>query len=249
MTRNLKTLGLALVATLAIGALVAQGALAAENHQFHADAAKVDSTGQQIGAHELVVGTAGTVKCNAVNGEATHTFTEVSAGTFERDTITVAPHYSECTFGGSPATLNFNHCAYVADSDTTAGNTTGGEPANVEVECAAGSVVEIATTVCTLTIGPQVISDAARFEDDPNNKNSIITKATAHGIVIGNKADKAGCALVPKGAIGKYNGEVTLTCYKDEGSTALEGTERTTPTGLLKHGPETECRIKKGTEK
>lgn len=238
MICKLKALGLSLFAILALGALSAQGVQA---HEFHGDGEKGVGTGIDTTDHEFTIGTAGVVKCTTMEAEGTQAGTFVSAGTYTSDTGTVTPRYSGCSFGGQPATVNFEHCAYLFDSDTTAGNTTGGEHANVELKCAEGNSVKVKTSICTLTIGQQLIKHAVRYEDDPGNKNAGIVIATAHGVVISHSG-VGGCALVPKGAVGKYVGTSTGTCYREDGN-ELTGTDKTTPQGLTTEGPETECKL------
>jgi hypothetical protein len=260
MTRNLKTLGLALAAVLAISAMAAQGASAAVEHEFHADGEKAIVTGTNsimetagektetvLNVHKIAVGAAGTWQCNKVQTESTQVGTKVGDGTYKADTITVIPHYSECTFGGNPVTVNFNHCALVFDSDTTAGNSTGGEHANVEIECSGESVIEIDTSICTITIGPQLIKHAVRYENDKHNKNAVNFIFTAHKLKMGKKKtteSQTGCLLFPTGEIGTYTGKITGTCYKDEDETTPVGTEKTTP--VTKDGAETECTVSPG---
>ena len=254
MTRNLKALGLALLAICAFGALAAQGASAALEHEFHSAVANTIVTGKNIeGKEKFAVGAAGTVECNKSIFEAQQTGTEVSANTFQSDTLTVTPRYEECTFGGQPATVSFNHCAYVFDSDT--GET---EPekevktqhANVEVECGKNekeevSRIEIDTSVCTITIGPQVVKHAVKYEADGSNESAIKIKSTATKVVTGKvktTESQTGCLLFPTGAIGTYTGVATSECFKDEGS-LLTGTEKTTPKGLTKEGATAKCAV------
>jgi len=275
MTRNLKALGLALVAILAMGVVVAQGASAAETkHEFHADGEKTIVTGTnsiigtngkgetetQLSVHEFAVGGAGTVKCNKVETESTQVGTKVGTETYAAATITVVPRYEECTFAGGAATVNFNHCAYVFYGQTTLGNptdfpkegteeTTKEEHANVEIECSGGSVVEVDTSLCTITVGPQLIKHAVRYENDKHNSNAVNVIATAHKVVTGKKKtteSQTGCLLFPTGEIGKYTGTTTGTCFRDDSLTTPKETEATTPKGLTKEGPQTRCTVSPG---
>jgi len=257
MRGNLKAVGVVLVAVLAMSSLAAaQGASAAVEHEFHSDGEKAvvtgtnsivpaNTVGTETSIHEFTVGSSGVWKCAKVQTESTQVGKETTpgSGTWATDTITVVPHYSECTFGGNPATVNFHHCAYVFDSDTTTGNTTivGSEHASWSIECK-DNPITIATSVCTITIAPQEIKDAVRYENDPHNKNAIKTIWTAHNLVIGNLNDKGGCVLLPKGAVGKLIGTTTGTCFKDVGTTPAE-TAKTTPTEKTVEGSQTECKV------
>jgi len=245
MTRNLKALGLALLAICALGTVATSAASAAVEHEFHYDGERGVATGTGSN-HEILIGS-NPVKCKKVQSEATSQAVLVSAGTFKTDQITVTPHYEECEFGGKVATLDMMHCALVLDSDTTTGNSTGGEHAQVEIECNGTDVVTIITAVATITIGPQVIKDGISYKNDPSNKNAIEGVTTAHEINVGcsrtlESQPVNGCLLIPTGKVGKYTGTMTATCLRDDG-TALAGTEKTTPTGKTTEGPETECKI------
>lgn len=242
MTRNLKALGLAMFAVLALGALTAQGASAAKEQEFRSDGSWTVGTGASVGKIKFAAGTAGTVECDVE-------FDDQSGGTkvgeeYLSDTLTVTPTFPECTFGGHPATATANHCAFVLDSDTTTGNPEGGEHANVEIECAEGHKIEIDTISCTVTIGAQLVKHAVQFEADTTS--SVTGIFSAKGIVTGKAKtteSQTGCLLFASGAIGTMTGTGTTECFKDTGS-VLTGTEKTTPQGKTEEGSATECSVK-----
>jgi len=168
---------------------------------------------------------------------------KIGENTYASDELTVTLRFTECTFGGQPATFNTNHCAFVFDSDTTEGNPDGGEHANVVVECAEGGKIEIDSSVCTVTIGPQAVNHALRFKSDTSS--SVIGILTAKKVVVGKvktTESQTGCLLFPTGAIGTVTGEGTTECFKDLGS-VLTGTEKTTPQGQTSEGTSTECPV------
>jgi hypothetical protein len=249
MTRNLKKLGLALLSVLALGAIGAQGA-SAVTHTFHSDGPKTLGTATNVGAHEFTVGAAGVIKCSKATFQGTGTGTEVSAGTYANaeGKGTVVPKYEECTFGGQPATINFHHCALVVFGETTAGNSTGGEHANVEIECEGPeNKITVHTVNCTITIGPQLIKHAVRYENELLVPSATRTIVTAHGVVIGKVRNTEsqplnGCIPFPTGAIGKYVGTTTDKCFKDERASPLAGTEKTTPPATGE-GATTNCTV------
>ena len=215
MNRNLRALGLALLAVFALGAI---GAQAASAHEFKSDGQRSVITGANVGAHEFTVGSVGTVSCSTAKFEGT---VDAGAGKTEVDEITIKPTYTGCTFGGQAASVFFNDCAYVFDSDTTAGNSTGGEHANVKIECGVNNTVKVHTVNCTITVGPQEIKHGVRYVNDGASANETI--ATAHNIVVGKERNTGsqpanGCLLFPTGAVGKYVGTATNKCFQDEGS-------------------------------
>ena len=239
MTRNLKALGLALLAVFALGAIGTQAASAADAHEFHSDGPRTIITANNVGegSHTFQVGAAGTVECTGATFESTVVGTEVVKDqTYKADTITATPKYTGCTFGGQPATVFFNDCAYVLDSDTTEGNTTvaGSKHANVDIECAANNKIQVHTVNCTITVGAQTVKHAVTYKNV--TESSVTISTTAHGVVVGKERNTAaqpanGCLLFPTGAVGKYVGNVTSNCFKDENETTPANP--TTPTGTL----------------
>jgi hypothetical protein len=251
MKSNLRALVLVLLAVSVFGAVAAQGASATEkSHEFHSDGEWTVATGANTEPHEFKVGSAGTVKCEKAEFENESVGTFVSSSTYKADTLTVTGRWSECTFGGQPATVNTNHCAFVVDSDTTTGNPDGGEDANVEIECAEGNKIEVDTAICTFTVGPQTVKHMIRVENDTATSISGGLTAGAAGgasaIVFGKvktTENQTGCALAPSGALGSLLGRSTSNCYKDEAEKWLSGTAKTTPQGVLKEGAATNCSL------
>lgn len=249
MTRSLKSQGLALIAALALGAMLASSASATER-EFHSDGPWTVSTGENTEAHVFKVGSAGSVTCTKAEFENRSWGSEVSASTYKADQLTVIGRWSGCTFGGMAAVVKTNHCAFVVDSDTTkTENPEGGEDSNVEIECAEGNKIEVHTSICTVTVGPQVVIHALRASNDTptSMKGGITGGLSGGGIVLGKVRTTAsqplnGCLTFPTGALGTFTGEATSKCFEDEGS-ELSSTNKTTPQGLLKEGKATECSI------
>jgi hypothetical protein len=247
MTGNLKKLGLALLGVLVLGAVGAQGA-SAVTHEFHSDGPKTIITGTNVGVHTFQVGAAGTIECKKTTTQGTVEGTNVGLNTWASDKVTVVPKLEECTFGGQSATVNFHHCAFVFEGQTTPGNPTGGEHANVELECEGPeSKVTIHTVNCTITIGPQLTKHAVRYENELGVPSATRTITTAHNVVIGKVRNTEsqpvnGCIPFPTGAIGKFTGITTNKCFKDERVSPLVGTEKTTPPATGE-GPTTDCSV------
>ena len=122
MTRNLKALGLALVAVFAMSALAAGSASAAE---FHSEGENTTVKASQVTTHVFKT-TAGEVTCAKATFEGNQAAKTASS-------ITVNASYTEChiNFFGTKvsATVNMNGCDYVlyaankADVVTAAGCT------------------------------------------------------------------------------------------------------------------------------
>jgi hypothetical protein len=91
MAHNLKALGLALFAVLALGALTAQGASAAKEQEFRSDGSWTVGTGASVGKIKFAAGSAGTVECDVE-------FEDQSGGTkvgeeYLSDSLTVTPSF------------------------------------------------------------------------------------------------------------------------------------------------------------
>ena len=114
MIRNLKVLGLALVAVLAMGAIAASAASAGS---FTSDAAVTNIVAGQVGEHEFVTNT-GVVVC-----EVAH-FTGEQEGETTA-TVTSSPLYTECEFQGLfSITVSVNGCDYVFHASSATEGTT-----------------------------------------------------------------------------------------------------------------------------
>ena len=242
MISKLKLLGVAIFAVLVLGAVGAQGASASAAHQFHSDGPWTIATGKNTNNHELALGAVGSVQCTEATFENTSWGSEVSAGTYETDELTVSARWLNCTFGGQPAVVFTNDCAFVVDSDTTSGNPKGGEHASVKIECSAGHKIQVHTVNCTVSVAPQTVTDMIRFEND--TKSTVKGILTATNVVIGKERTTAsqpvnGCLPFPTGAVASLSGTATSECFKDEGEAE---SNPTTPTGT-KDSTTTECSI------
>jgi hypothetical protein len=166
MIRNLKVLGLALVAAFALTALTAS--IASAQGKLTSDGL-VTLTGSETGSpnptnpgtpeefyHNGLTGPFGAVTCNGstYTGHAVLTHAETTAGKKHAliasgsTTATITPHYATKCFahipvlGTRPATVTMNGCDYVF----TIGQTTGGTNTyglSADVKCPAGKVIEV----------------------------------------------------------------------------------------------------------
>jgi hypothetical protein len=117
VARNLKALGLALCATLALGAVVASAASGqATEKKFHSEIEKTTLTSTALGAQRFITGPEEEVKCNKIGLSAT-------VATKTATEIKVIPHYSECTvkIPGVPVLpghVDTNTCYYTFTIET-----------------------------------------------------------------------------------------------------------------------------------
>lgn len=182
MTRNLKAIGLALMAAFALSA-VAASAASAQVGQLTAPE-PVTLTGTEIaGKVNALTSPLGSVTCpgSTYTGHAVLTHSQTTEGKKHEliktpvSEVTVTPKYIECRahipiLGTRPVTVLMTGC----DFDIEAGETTGGEhtyaataqltcPPNVEPHVEifkAGSEHTVGNRVCTITFAEQYVTGA-----------------------------------------------------------------------------------------
>jgi hypothetical protein len=180
MTRNLKTLGLALVAVFALSAVVASAASA--QGKITSDG-PVTGTGTEITPNKLTA-LGRTVECPG----STMTFHEYNVTPHkpvpdDATTATATPHYKNCTVPGvGPATVIMNGCHYVFHI----GGTTGVADqfsATIDIVCPAGKVIEVQAfsshpggiKLCTTTVKAQTGLVGARATTNTASDDVVAT--------------------------------------------------------------------------
>jgi hypothetical protein len=217
MTRNLKALGLALVAAMAIGAIGAQGASAVVEHSFRSGLTETVLTGKSESysnanheSMEVLTATEGlTVECY---------------GTYEGkqvgqtlDEVTVHPKYNTCKGG---VTVHTNGCNYRFDSDTatsTAHFSATEEHANATLECSEGHTgIEITRPGCYIFFPPQTITGIRYTNVTHSSKSALTVSATVRTIEY-TVTSGSFCGLAGHGAgtytTGKLDGKVEVTGF------------------------------------
>ena len=134
MIRNLKTLGLAIVAVLALSAVVASAAGASE---FTAGSYPATATASSAKGNDDFNTEAGSVQCKA--------HFHVGSLAAASESVTVTPTYSECqAFGFLSATVHMNGCDYVFYTNE-----------KVDLACPKEKSVVITAATCTVAIHAQ----------------------------------------------------------------------------------------------
>jgi len=131
MIRNLKVLGLALGAVLALGALTASAAMAVP--QFTASTYPAQVTGSNTKGSEVFTTEAGKVECDS------HFLSTSQAAA--SSTLTVAPKYSNCDAFFLSATVDTEGCTYVFHATELV--SAGVYKHHVDVVCPAGQSIKI----------------------------------------------------------------------------------------------------------
>jgi hypothetical protein len=199
MTRNLKALGLALFAVLAMSALSASAASAGE---FHSEVAHTTLTGSQIGEDVFNV-TAGTVKCK----EATYSGTQSSATT---TTVTVKPAYSECTaFTFVGATIDVGTCEYEFSGDNT----------KVNIVNCGSTPITVTAFNCWVTVGNQNGLESVAYTNEGAGTSRDVKVAVNISNVTYTQHSKSfpGCSNSTMNN-GSYIGEATVRGFNTEGA-------------------------------
>jgi len=242
MTRKPKTLGLALIAALALSAVAASGATAQTEHTFHTTEGQTAHLTARATNDQIFKGQTGDQKelvCKKVNiatGKGT-----VKDGT---TSITATPEYSECKAwpegtgeGKSSAALftEFTTCDYDFKNKTTEGNPTGGSHANYSIQCTTpGDKIDTKVTALKLRcveIPEQEITDAVTYTnitDTETGKQAIEVHFTAHSTKVATPNTAACPTASGEEEIhtnGTHTGTVDVTGFKDA--------EHTEPTGVF----------------
>jgi hypothetical protein len=198
MIRNLKSLGLALVAVLAMSAVVASAAHAVP--QYTASSYSATATGANNKGGETFTTSGGTVTCDS------HFQGTLSAAS---STLTVTPNYSNCeAFGFLSADVHENGCTYVFHA--TSKLSTDHYSSSVDIVCPAGKTMVITASACEVSVGAQ------------NGLSSVTTQNLAGGQVtvvpnVGNitmnvTKDGFGCPFSSTGHTkGTYHGDVVIS--------------------------------------
>jgi hypothetical protein len=208
MTRNLKALGLALLAAMAIGAIAAQASSAATEHSFRLGANETVLTGKTESygnanhlSQEVLTATAGlTVDCYG-------TYEGLQVGQ-TLDEVTVHPKYTTCTPDGT--TVDTNGCNFVFESNTdvSSGHFSAEEHATTRIECSEGhTAIEMTRPGCNIVFHPQTVR-GIRYTQlaSHSGKHAFTVTATLRTITYTVTAGSF-CGLAGHGAGTYHNGQ------------------------------------------
>ena len=212
MIRNLKFLGLALVAAIAMTSVTASVASA---DVITAEATSTTLTGAQEGTDVLRVH-AGEAKCNTVKYSGS--LTAVSSPSF-----TLTPTFTGCIFVGLSSTINMNGCSFKFNINPAAGNTT----VTIDLVCAAGHEMTVTapssgTPKCIVHIPAQTGLGPASFV----NVGSMTTREITGSLSITNlkysqtsgTAMTGNCATADSTTDGTYTGKALVTGENSAGT-------------------------------
>lgn len=172
MTRKLKSVGIAMVAILAMSAVVVAAAQAATFTSTKAGAISSEQTTK----HEIKT-KAGTIKCSSV------TFSGVAA--LSSSTQTLTPTYSGCLLGGVlEVTVTMNGCDYLMNASGT-----------IQIACPAGKSIQfdLKEVNCTIHLYSQVLGSAS-YSNFGGHRTVTYNTSIAHYELTGTLA---GCGVPP----------------------------------------------------
>lgn len=218
MLRNLKVLGLAVVAVFALTAVAAQAASAAE---FHSEVEPVIYTGAQSTANIFETNTGAKTECSTATFEGTGSTSPASSAKAH-------PNYGSCTFLSKAATVRTNGCYYTLNSATTS------EKGKVEMTCekepnSMPELIEIDVLegACTLSISPAQVNAAGGGVHYTNggtgSERTITVEANVTGIAFTKTAHVTG-GCTGAGSTATYTGNVLVKGYVDNGNSGTAGT-------------------------
>jgi hypothetical protein len=224
MIRNLKVLGLALVAMLAMSVVVASAAQANSNFTTTNGLYPTIFEGEQ-GTENVFTTTTGSVKCTTAkfvyrNGE---TMQEaginyvIGTNTAASETASLHPEYTGCKAFGVKATVTTTGCNYLFHVTNAASPFT----LSTDIACSGTNKITVVPTGvdCTITVGPQtgitglsaVNAGAGATEDITVTINSgnITYTETGTNCHINGATDNNG----------SYTGTATIKGYEDTSGT------------------------------
>ena len=221
MTRNLKALGLALVAIFAMSAIASSAAQATPGiFTWTAGTTKLTAEQDAVGGLQKFTTSNGNVECNEVHGEATVAGTE-SAEVTAQNIKYQNSGSAECNgpFGTHPK-IEFNSCDYLFTAGETIGTTGMETTGQAHIKCAtAGQQIVINASVCTIKVAEQTPTGGhVIFKTITGTKNHVTIEATVTGITY------TASGLCTGGNNGTYTGNVTVKGYKQTPHEAAQQT-------------------------
>ena len=169
MTRNLKALGLAIVAVFAMSAMAASAAQA-EPKTFHTEEAHTLLEGIATTNQEFNVA-AGNLVCTEGIFHGTSSVATV-------DEQTVEPTYKKCHGPLGEVTVDMNGCHYLLTVDPATGTPTTG---TVHINCPT-KPIEVTAGICTVTVPSQTVGGITYVNEGSGSSRDVKVTANATGI-------------------------------------------------------------------
>jgi hypothetical protein len=192
MTRNLKTLSLAITAVLALSAVAASAASGVED-KFRTSAGQTAHlTAEAGGLPEIKWSTNDStryIKCSktSLTGTMTDGANELTLTPTSSGCLVMTQEGGGGTSGEVFGVIEFNECDYRFRNVTTSGNPTGGEHANFAIICPKGNEIKVTLTALKLkcvSTPEQEVTHGARYdvEETEGKISDVNITLTAHSI-------------------------------------------------------------------
>jgi len=206
MTRNLKALGLALMAVLALGAIAA-GSASAAGERFHSEEKTTIVTGTSEASH-VFAASGFSVTCTEAHFRGTSVG---EAGGTTNKFLSLHPIYTGCTSSLGAAPVDTNGCNYEFNAET---NASGHLP--IKIVCTGANTIKVTAPGCTLSFGNQtVVNGASVTNTGAGTTRDTTVKATATATF---SKSGFGCFVIG-GTTGTYTGPTVVKGFKDNGTT------------------------------
>lgn len=206
--RNLRKLGLVLMAVMALGAVVASAAQA--ESQFTATEYPATITGHQEGeVNRLVVGGI-TVECEVA------TFHGTLAGA--SSSLTVTPDYTGCeTSLGTEATIDTAGCDYLFHAGAAVeGSNHDSYEGSVDVSCETGKEIRVTAGFCNVDVAAQSINSGITYTNLTNAEPTEDVTVDVNSTVAVKGTNVFLCpSSVTSATTGTYESKVTIQGWTD----------------------------------
>jgi hypothetical protein len=227
MIRNLKALGLALVAVFALSALAASSASAVD--KFTAAKSPVVITGTSHNNKFTITNPDVGFECTTSSFSATYTSgaTEITVdATYTGTILQTSGTHEHCT-ATSPATkatVSMEGCDYDLTGNTT-GLDNGKTDATVWVTCPTGKEIKIVTNAgCTIRVPSQTPTEGGVVYT--NEAGKVKVDVTATGVTYTSEGPLCSLGGIPSEANNSdYTGDVVVSGFEDNGGTTEPFTE------------------------
>jgi hypothetical protein len=211
--RKIKTLGLTLVAILALTAVAASAASA---HEVTAGAYEANVSGEQTNTNTL---SNGVREVSCANATLTGALTAASPS------LTITPVYTNCTGNaGTTATIDMNGCTYIlvptaasgiANNASVTVNCTGTNEINVTIWATGKAHTE--AKLCTLGVPHQIV--LGKYTNTANGLSLVFAANTLVVNRLGGTALNCGAATT---SAGTYNGALAASAKHIGVATSLD---------------------------
>lgn len=204
MACNLKSVGLALIAVLAMSALAASAAQA--NPEYTSSTYPATATGSNTAGNETLTTVGGSVQC-----DADYLVEEYGGGYIVEasDILTVSFTYTNCVaFGFLSATINSNGCTFTYHATEKVSAT---EYLNhTDIDCPSGNSIKITAGTCEVALPDQ---NGLTTVSTTNLAGGTVTvEPELSGITLNTLKDGFACPLTGTGhSKASYHGDIVIS--------------------------------------